>query len=265
MPTPVLARALAYPFDPAPHSFVFVAGNGYRLVESGPDLFADARIERDGTHVHLGQALAELGAGETDGMERRTPVVGYGSNASAVRLTEKFGSGPDHVIPVLRCRLHDHDIVYATHFATYGSLPAAAYASPGTVANVSVSFLTDRQLEVMHASEGDNYRFGTLDAVIEVDGLGVLERPATYITVHGVFGLEGAPMALAAVTAENRRFEALDQRRALETACRALGGGDLDQFVGAMVADREHRLAMCRALRRHAIPHGAELAQPMNN
>jgi len=257
--SPVLARALAYPFDPPRHSFVFVAGQGYRLVRNGPDLFADAHVERDGTHVHLGQTLAELGAGETDGMERRTPVVGYGSNASAARLAEKFGDGPDHVIPVLRCKLFDHDVVYATHFASYGSLPAAVYASAGTVADVSVSFLTDHQLEVMHASEGDNYCFGELDAVIEVDGLGVLERPSTYITVHGVCGLDGEPTALGAVTARQRRFRELDQRAALERACRALGGTDLASFVGAMVADRQHRLAMCRALRRHAIAHGAEL------
>jgi hypothetical protein len=255
-PSPVLARALAYPFDPPRHSFVFVAGQGYKLVRSGPDLFADAYVERDGSHVHLGQTLAEFGAGETDGMERRTPVVGYGSNASAVRLAEKFGHGPDQVIPVLRCRLHDHDVVYATHFASYGSLPAAVFASAGTVAEVSVSFLTDHQLDVMHASEGDNYRFGELDAAIEVEGLGVLERPSSYITVHGVCGLDGAPFALAAVEAANRRFAALDQKTALERACRALGGTDLDGFVSAMVADNEHRLAMCKALRRHAIAHG---------
>ena len=258
-PSSLLARALAYPFDPADHSFVFVAGRGYRLVRNGPDLFADAHVERDGTHVHLGQTLAELGAGETDGMERRTPVVGYGSNASALRLAEKFGDGPDHVIPVLRCRLHDHDIVYATHFASYGSLPAAVFASPGTIAEVSVSFLTERQLEVMHGSEGDNYRFDRLDAVIEVDGLGRLERPSTYITVHGVCGLDGAPTALAAVSATHRRFRALDQKTVLERACRALGCTDLSSFVGAMVADKEHRLAMCQALRRHAIAHGTQL------
>jgi hypothetical protein len=193
-------------------------------------------------------------------MERRTPVVGYGSNASAARLAEKFGHGPDHVIPVLRCRLHDHDVVYATHFASYGSLPAAVYASTGTVAEVSVSFLTDRQLEVMHKSEGDNYRFGELDAAIEVEGLGVLERPSSYITVHGVCGLDGAPTALAAVAANNRRFAALDQKTALERACRALGGADLDSFVSALVADKKHRLAMCAALRCHAIAHGAQPA-----
>jgi hypothetical protein len=160
---------------------------------------------------------------------------------------------------VLRCRLHDHDVVYATHFASYGSLPAAVYASPGTVAEVSVSFLTDHQLELMHASEGANYRFGELDAVIEVDGLGRLERPSTYITVHGVCGVDGAPVALAAVEAANRRFAALDQKSALERACRALGHDDLDAFVNAVVADQEHRLAMCEALRRHAIAHGAQL------
>jgi hypothetical protein len=259
IPSPVLAKALAYPFDPPRHSFVFVAGRGLKLVRNGPDLFADAHVERDGTHVHLGTTLAELGAGETDGMERRTPVVGYGSNASAARLAEKFGHGPDHVIPVLRCRLHDHDVVYATHFASYGSLPAAVYASQGTVAEVSVSFLTDHQLEVMHASEGDNYRFGELDAAIEVDGLGVLERPSSYITVHGVCGIDGAPVALAAVEAANRRFAALDQRSALERACRALGQEDLDAFVNAMVADKAHRLEMCQALRRYAIGHGAEV------
>ncbi len=252
---PEVARALAYPFDPPRHGFLFVAGRGLRIVADGADPLGDALVELDGATVEAAAALRALGA-PAGGTERRTPVVGYGSNASPVRLTEKYGDGADQVIPVLRCRLHDFDVVYATHIATYGSLPAGLYRSPGTVADVSVSFLTDAQLEVMHASEGENYTFEALPGRLEAAGMGDVAGAHAYMTVHGVYGYGGAPVALARVDAANRRFAVREQHEMLEDLCRELGEGvALHDFIQRTVADADHRATLVARMRERAIRH----------
>lgn len=252
---PEIARAFGYPFDPPGHGFLFAAGRGLRFVADGADPLDDAMVELDGAVISAGEALRRLCA-DAGGTEQRTAVVGYGSNASPQRLLEKYGDGPDSVIPVLRCRLHDHDVVYATHIATYGSLPAGLYASPGTVAHVSVSFLTDRQLEIMHASEGDNYHFAVLPGVLDVDGVGEVEGAAAYITTHGVYGYGGAPVALAKVRADQRRFVAREQADMLEELCGHLGEGTaLHDFILRAVRDHEHRQALVLKMREKAVRH----------
>jgi hypothetical protein len=250
-----IVRAFGYPFDPPGHGFLFAVGRGLKFVADGVDPLDDATVELDGAEVSAGEALRRLGA-QAGGTEKRTAVVGYGSNASPQRLLEKYGDGPDSVIPVLRCRLHDHDVVYATHIATYGSVPAGLYASPGTVAHVSVSFLTERQLEIMHVSEGDNYHFAVLPGRLDVDGVGDVEGAAAYITTHGVYGYGDAPVALATVHADQRRFAAREQADMLEELCGHLGeGAGLHEFILRTVRDDVHRKALVLKMRERAVRH----------
>ena len=252
---PEVARALAYPFDPPRHGFVFVAGQGLRIVADGAAPLGDALVELDGQTMTAAEALRRLGA-PAGGEEKRTPVVGYGSNASPKRLSEKFGDGPDQVIPVVRCALHDHDVVYASHIATYGSIPAGLYRSPGTVAEVSVALLTDHQLEVMHESEGENYAFRPVPGLVDAAGMGGVENAHAYITVHGVYGYTGEPVALSAVDARARRFAVRHQHEMLEDLCRALGGGaGLHDFILRNVADEDHRKALTIRMRERAVRH----------
>ena len=252
---PEVVRALAYPFDPPRHGFVFVAGQGLRIVADGKAPLGDALVELDGERMETAEALRRLGA-PSGGEEKRTPVVGYGSNASPKRLTEKFGDGPDQVIPVVRCVLHDHDVVYASHIATYGSIPAGLYRSPGTAAEVSVALLTDHQLEVMHESEGENYAFRPVPGLVDAAGMGTVENAHAYITVHGVYGYTGVPIALAAVDARQRRFDVRHQHEVLEELCRELGeGASLHDFILRSVADEDHRKALVERMRERAVRH----------
>ncbi len=252
---PEIARAFGYPFDPPGHGFLFAAGRGLRFVADGSDPLGDAKVDLDGEVMASGEALRRLGV-VSGGTEWRTAVVGYGSNASPRRLLEKYGDDADSVIPVLRCRLHGHDVVYATHIATYGSVPAGLYASPGTVAHVSVSFLTDSQLEIMHASEGENHRFTLLDGRVEADGMGDVKGAAAYITSHGVYGYAGEPVALAKVHADNRRFAAREQEDMLAELCGHVGeGAELHDFILRAVRDHDHRLTLVMKMRERAIRH----------
>ena len=253
MTSPEVVHAFGYPFDPPGHGFLFVGGRGLRIIEDGSDPLVDTMVELDGAVVSAEEA--RHGLGDTDSARvPRTAVVGYGSNASPQRLLEKYGE--DATIPVLRCRLHDHDVVYATHIATYGSLPAGVYHSAGTVAHVSVSLLTDTQLEIMHVSEGENYHFARLEGRVEADGMGEVADAAAFVTSHGVYGYGGEPVALARVHADNRRFVAREQADMLGELCGHLGeGADLHAFILRVVGDDDHRRSLVLKMRERAIRH----------
>ena len=240
---PEVARALAYPFDPPRHGFVFVAGQGLRIVADGRAPLGDALVELDGERMETAEALRRLGAPS-------------GGEAHLVAAAGLRGNGPDQVIPVVRCALHDHDVVYASHIATYGSIPAGLYRSTGTVAEVSVALLTDHQLEVMHESEGENYAFRPVPGLVDAAGMGTVENAHAYITVHGVYGYTGAPVALAAVDARQRRFAVRHQHEVLEELCRELGeGASLHDFILRSVADEDHRRALVERMRERAVRH----------
>ncbi len=77
----------------------------------------------------------------------RVPVLAAGSNQSHHQIARKFDGHPSgEVIPSQRGRLHDFDVVYAAHLASYGSVPATFQESPGTVVGVFVLWLAEAQL-----------------------------------------------------------------------------------------------------------------------
>ena len=114
------------------------------------DLREEAFVFRDG----LAQPF------EPDLTTGRTAVLAIGSNGAPRRLARKFGE--DAVVPVLPARLRDHAVVYAAAVTSYGSVPATLIDAPGATALVSVTFLDDRQLEVMNASRNPIQRLRQL-------------------------------------------------------------------------------------------------------
>ncbi|MFQ5765155.1 MAG: hypothetical protein ACE5GT_09510, partial [Rhodospirillales bacterium] len=138
----------------------------------GPDTFhraisypfgipARSYIVDGGLHVELGFSAP------MPNLSGRRPVLAVGSNQSPEQLIRKFkdsGLGP---IPVIRARLADFDIVYSSHVAAYGSIPAMLRHSPGTRVTLFVNWLTPAQETLMHATETAtaNYDFGKLDGI----------------------------------------------------------------------------------------------------
>jgi hypothetical protein len=87
----------------------------------------------------------------------RVPVLAIGSDAAPEQLARKFihaGLIADPLIPVLRARLHDFDVVHASCITAHGSVPATLWRSPGTVVDVFVAFLSPVQLSRMHETDG---------------------------------------------------------------------------------------------------------------
>jgi hypothetical protein len=177
----LVRRALAYPYEPPPGSFVQVADRTLPVPPEGIDV---------------------------DG---RRALLAYGANAAPEALTRKLAALAPEPIPVLRVALRGWDVVYSAHVTRYGAVPAAVVASPGTVASVHLVFPNDAQLAAIAATEGANYRLERLadfSAELEIGGEGPREIDA-FIGVHGPLLLDGSPVALAAIRAAGRVFPSL--------------------------------------------------------
>jgi hypothetical protein len=237
-----LAFAAAYPFDIPAFSYVFVGGEARRLVPT-PAAFA-----------------AELGGGEGEGPDAdgaaRVAVIACGSNRAPSQLRRKFADFDGVVIPMIRGRLFDFDVVYSAHFTRYGAIPATLCPSPGTRAEVSVARLTRAQIAALHASEslGLNYAFGRLGGLrleleTAVSGHRVLSEAFCYRSLHGCLVHSAQPVGLAAVAVQGRAFPALHQIEALRLARDRLSPGSrLDAFVAGVVSDEELRGKYVRLL-----------------
>ena len=141
----------------------------------------------------------------------RYPIIGYGSNQSPHRLLQKYGIS-NNPIPVQRGFLDDHDVVYSAHFASYGSLPAALVYVKGATVSISVNWLDESQLQIMHGTEWDHYDYVKLNNISLklVDGK-VLQEAYVYLCTSGCTTTMGAPISLAEVCARGRIYQELKQ------------------------------------------------------
>jgi hypothetical protein len=220
-----IALAKSYPFPRHDHCYIFEGGQTVRL------------------------APAE--ACDTAG---RTPVLAAGSNQSHEQLARKY-AGRTGAIPVWRGKLHDFDVVYAAKFTGYGSVPATFQSSPGTAVTVFVQWLTDDQLKRMHETEG-GYDYDHLtDIRVALDRGGELTEAFAYSSSTGALAHEGAPVALAEIGAEGRRYRTMTQPEMLE-AVRARLAPDvaLEQFIAQNLDDAALRASRAAELYRNALP-----------
>ena len=254
-----LERAKGYPYPMPPYSYLFVNGAAHEIVEFGADPVRDGRLRAGGGAAPASEVLGDLGVTGAAGLDERTPVLAYGSNAAPEQLARKYADfGDGVVIPVIKARLAGFDVVYSSHFTRYGSVPATLEASADTVAEIAVTFLTASQLALMHTTEGVGRggAFGRLSGVgLEVDGLGQLDAAFAYLSRRGSLALNGAPLALSAVAARGRRFVAEPEAGMLALARdRVAPGRDLDAFILETIADEPLRRARSAILHRHAYP-----------
>ncbi|MBF0247064.1 MAG: hypothetical protein HQL36_03175 [Alphaproteobacteria bacterium] len=190
----------------------------------------------------------------------RHAVVAAGSNASPDRLAAKFAPVPQLLkfpIPVLRARLYDFDAVYSAHVSRYGAIPATLARAPGAAAELYVTLLTDEQLEHMHDSEavGVNYDFIRLDgARLEIDGGDPVDDLFAYLSRRGCLNRDGQPVALSAITTENRLWPAMNQEQILDhVRARLEPETPLDDFIRAQIDSEETRARRTEILAKDAL------------
>ncbi len=255
--TEAVETAKRYPFPRPGYFFLYVDGEALRLLSLDESL-EEAEVDVDGRSVRAGTLLRQRGIAIPAPLGQRTPVLAYGANAAPERLQRKFGPVGPAVFPVLQARLHGFDIVHAAHISSYGAVPATIAPSPGTVCDIAITCLDPRELARMHETEfrRHTYRFGPLRNIrLEPDLLPPMETVSTYVGGYGHIAPEGAPLALAAIRAEGRRFRTCSQTEALEAIQAMLGvPGPLDDFILGAVDDEAVRLERTARLRAEAQP-----------
>ena len=214
----------------------------------------------EGSYTWRGGAVAAFEPAMRAG---RTPVLAIGSNQSPQQLTRKFGD--DGEIPVQRARLTDFDIYYSAHITGYGSVPAMLQHAPGTEVTLSVTWLDDRQLDIMHGTElsAAKYHYAAVENVgLALDCGTALDSVNLYVGVNGHLMHEGDAVALAAVPARGRRPRALTTGEVLDIVRERFSPGDgPDEFVLKLVDDGGFRAACTEAISGDAVP----FAHPARN
>ena len=254
MPEDVLGRALSYPFPRAETSIAIVGDRVLELRELHRDDLATSIVRADGAEVGLGDACRGAGVPTESLGERRSAVLAYGSNASPAGLGWKFPDEREAVVPLIRGSMRELDVVYSSHIAVYGSVPATLQSSAGTEVETFVALLTDAQLELVAGWEiNATYEAIEVELSLELD-----EAPAevgAFVSRHGCLTAGGAEIAVADVPATDRRFAAMTQPEVLEHV-RSTVAPDvtLDDFVLGNVRDYELARAYTAKLRQTARP-----------
>jgi hypothetical protein len=218
----VVHRALEYPYAAPPHSYLYDA--------SAPNRCRALPLD-------------------SKQWERRTPVLAAGSNRAPERLAQKFQRAfPDALIPVTQAHLTDFDSVYCAHVTSYGSVPATLHPSPGTTLTLHITWLTDDELACMHDTEqpGVNYHFARMTGLkLAVEDGTRLDAAYAYLSAHGALIEDGAPVALAALSATGRRFPVRTQSAMLAgVSARVAPGVDVHDFIRGVVGIEADRCAL---------------------
>jgi hypothetical protein len=187
--------------------------------------------------------------------KNRTPVLAIGSNQSPDQLTRKFGDMGE--IPVQRGWLRDFDIYYSAHISAYGSVPAMLQRAPDADATLSVNWLDDRQLDVMHGTElaAAKYKYAVIEDIsLALDCGTDLDFVHLYVGVNGHLMHDGDAVALSAMPAKGRRPKALTTAEVLEVVRERFSPADgADTFVLKLVDDPDFRAACTKAISSDAV------------
>jgi hypothetical protein len=193
-----------------------------------------------------------------ENLEGRVPVLAVGSNMSPQQLARKFPGPEDNIIPVTKINLRHFDSVYSSHFSGYGSIPATLFPSPDTEVSLFITWLDSRQEEYMHETEvlGDHYHFCRINKIeAKLDNGPELDHMYAYLSCKGAMSIKEEPVALSAVSAQNRRWKALHQHE-IQDHARINMAPDLSLagFMDANIYNSDQRNKHTNILRDTVIP-----------
>ena len=194
----------------------------------------------DKRHVH------DMSADEARDLRGgRIPVLAVGSNQSPEQIMRKFSHMDGPPIPCERCEVHDFDSVYSAHVTGYGSIASCLHPSPGTRVTLFVNWLHEDHMARMHETElgNENYCYAALEGIRIVTAFGLeLDTVYFYYSNAGAFTPNGTPVPLAEIPAENRQWQAFNQRE-IQSQVHAMTAPDLhfDSFITSSVSDADER------------------------
>ena len=194
----------------------------------------------------LDDELSRLGFATID---KRHPIIGYGSNTCPAQLVTKFGQ--DHApIIVVNGWLDDHDVVYMPKISKYGAIPAAIDHSPGTSVQVGVTLLDDAQLEAMSSTE-PGHELVEMDR--NISSLGTQYR-CRYYKSPSMLIWEGRPVRISEITAVNSRYGSMPQREVLDHVAQLAGLHTGAELARQVRSDRGVHARVNKILEAHSAP-----------
>lgn len=199
----------------------------------------------------LSESLAITEAG-------RKPVLALGADGMPGRLASRFRASPEG-IPVTRAIVYDHVAVFAAAFDACGALATSLLPYRGAACVVSVTWLTDGQLQDLLRCESPCERtgFASLDGVVVDDIAGPLASVGVQVVRAGLLAHDGSPIRTAEVPATGCPLPALTQHAAMRWVQPRLALGlDYPSFARRLAEDASFRRASNVALRRLALPGG---------
>jgi hypothetical protein len=254
-----IKRAIGYPYDRAVSSYLFVqdgrtlCGKGFQYIKVDKDdpMSAGSLLRTQEGTVSIPEFLKRYGLSSNPNPPR-TAVIGYGSNPAIEQLARKFGNHKDYgpfcgnpVIPVIKARIRDFDVVYMGHIASYGAVGATLASSQGTEAEIWLTFLTADQLKRMHETEsvGRVYDYGILEGVsITLENGHSIHRASIYIDRFGALLWNDDLISLTKVNASNRKYASLREDQMLDKLrARFSPDAQLDEFILENIGNAQKR------------------------
>ena len=254
----ILNRAKSYPFWLPDYSYIFYNGSHYNFQISEKHSLESSQIYWKEQWISIPSFYAENKLDGVEELSERIPVLACGSNGSPHQLARKFANLDGAIIPVLKAKMLDFDVVYCPLFSPYGSIPATMYYSPGTAIDTFINYLTPSQLETMHETEGlgFSYSFAKLDRVqLTLENNRTLNEIRLYLSWQGCLCLNDSLVSLAAIPAENRQFTPMNEVQILNAVRGQIAPNqELDNFILENVEDRTVRKQRIQQLEQTAKP-----------
>ncbi|MEJ8574032.1 hypothetical protein [Microbaculum marinum] len=253
-----IARAFGYPYPRHPGPVLFDPATGAHeahVVDIGPEReHAVAGLARP----LPARAVAVRVAGQTIEIDDAVALVAAGSNGSTVQLARKYrerrSARPTLIAPAT---VRGAVSVYSAHITSYGSVPATMHGAGGASADLHVLLLPAEELAHINATEslGVNYVLAAPHGTAATIEAVTLSRPLAYVSKRGALSIDGSPSLLAGTGGRDAGYPAADQREMMARVQRHVGdAGALEEFVRAMIADRQRRLAVTALLAETAEP-----------
>lgn len=244
-------QPLLYPGRRPLFSFVYYKGKGYEITPKGGGTH-DLMLEDPAGLITLDAFLHARGNAP---MDQRHAVLAVGSNGCPGRVAEKYGSHSEVALPVLVGTLADTAVVYSRRVVSYGALPATYLHQPGAVSWLSVTMLTDKQLEHMDRTE----RVGMAYHRIGVPGsFQLTEGPTignlTAYLDHNILTYNGKPVLLKMFTRESPDWPVMDERELLSLVfdeAGLLSGQSLETRHRCLLQDLAVRTGITHFLNTH--------------
>ena len=241
-------RAKAYPFGTPISSYLFACGECWPIEWYNESLPERSIVRLQDERTSVTNLFMSKGLQTSYLTTARIPVLASGSNASPIRLKEKFHAHLEHtVIPVILYSIKNLLAVFSAKFASYGSITATLQQACESETKMFVTFLSLEQLELMHETEaiGDEYDFARLSHVViqQTPSEPAIQKTVyAYLSRKGIFSAGGQQFTLDSRSAITGGFAHRTQVEMLTKARDLLSPReDLNHFILKNITDERVR------------------------